>query len=40
MSIPRIVKAMPFAFAITMISGVGGGAAIAGVIIVIIRILP
>lgn len=33
----RAPKALPFAFAVTMLSGIGGGGAIAVVIITVIR---
>lgn len=33
----RAPKSVPFAFAVTMLSGIGGGGAIAVVIITIIR---
>lgn len=40
MNAPRIVKSLPFAFSIMFLTGVGGGLAVAGVIIAIVRNLP
>jgi hypothetical protein len=37
MNLLRIVRVLPFAFAITLLSGIFGGTAIAAVIITIIR---